>query len=47
MKEMKRWGAGDATEKQKAIIRERCPGFDPEGLTKMEAGQILTRCFSR
>ncbi|MBQ7263345.1 MAG: DEAD/DEAH box helicase family protein [Synergistaceae bacterium] len=47
VKEIKRWGAEEATEKQKAIVRDRCPGFDTDGLTKMEAGQILTRCFSR
>ena len=45
--EMKRWGAAPATERQKAIIRARCPSFDPEGLTKGEAGQVITRCLSR
>ncbi|MBQ9526885.1 MAG: DEAD/DEAH box helicase [Fretibacterium sp.] len=47
LKSMKHWGRGAASDKQKAIIAERCPGFDVENLTKLEAGQILTRCFAR
>jgi hypothetical protein len=40
---VKRWGSAPASEKQIAIIRRRCKGFDPAGLTKMQAGQILNR----
>ena len=40
------WGSSPATEKQKALIRKYIPSYDPERLTKFEAGQILTRCFA-
>lgn len=43
----KRWGAKPATDKQKAIIAQKCPGFDVDRLNKLQAGQILTRCFTR
>ena len=45
--EMRKWGRMAATEAQKRTIREKCPGFDPEGLTKGQAMQVITRCFSR
>ena len=41
-----RWGNVPATEKQLAIIRRKVPDYDVEGLSKFEAGLILTRCFS-
>lgn len=41
----KRWGSGDASDKQKAIINKRLPNFDTTGLTKLEAGAILNRLF--
>lgn len=44
---IKRWGTGAASDKQKAIISERYPDFDVTNLNKLEAGQILTRCFAR
>ena len=40
------WGANPASEKQKAIIAKKIKGFDVSNLTKLEAGQILTRLFS-
>lgn len=39
----KRWGCSPASDKQLALIRRRCKGFDPSGLTKGEASQILNR----
>ena len=42
---VKRWGAYQATDKQKAMVRRFLPRFDTGALTKLEAGQILTRCF--
>jgi len=42
---IKRWGSGPASEKQLAVIRRRCRGFDTAGLNKMQAGQILNRLF--
>ncbi|MBQ6430819.1 MAG: DEAD/DEAH box helicase [Oscillospiraceae bacterium] len=42
---MKRWGKQPASERQIEIIRKRCKGFDPTGLTKMQATQILNRLF--
>ena len=40
---VKKWGEAPASEKQLAIIRRRCKGFDCTGLTKGQAGQILNR----
>ncbi len=42
---VKSWGKAPATEKQLAIIRRKYKGFDTEGLTKMQATQILNRMF--
>ncbi len=42
---VKRWGAAEATEKQKRIIQRKFPQINVEDLTKLEASQILTRCF--
>lgn len=42
---MKRWGKQPASDRQIEIIRKRCKGFDPTGLTKMQATQILNRIF--
>lgn len=42
---MKRWGKQPASDRQIEIIRKRCNGFDPTGLTKMQATQILNRIF--
>ena len=42
---MKRWGKQPASERQIEIIKKRCKGFDPAGLTKMQATQILNRLF--
>lgn len=41
-----RWGNVPATEKQLAVIKNKLPDYDTEGLSKFEAGLILTRCFS-
>ena len=43
---VRRWGKAPATEKQLAIIRRRCKGFDVTGLTKGEASQIMNRLFN-
>lgn len=43
VKQAKRWGAAPASEKQLNLIRRRCKGFDPSGLTKGEASQVLNR----
>ena len=40
-----RWGKQPASENQLNIIRRRCRGFDPSGLTKGQASQILNRLF--
>ena len=40
---MRYWGASPATEKQIAVIARKYPDYDTSGLTKFEAGQILTR----
>lgn len=42
----KKWGKAPASDKQKKIIARRCKGFDVNGLTKMEASQILNRVFA-
>lgn len=39
----KRWGRLPASDKQLSLIRRRCKGFDPSGLTRGEASQILNR----
>lgn len=46
---VKRWGAYQASEKQIATIRRFVPDISDraDGLTKLEANQILTRCFYR
>lgn len=43
LKTAKRWGSAPASEKQLEIIRKRCKTFDPTGITKLEASQILNR----
>lgn len=40
------WGAYQATDKQKSIIRRKFPGMDVSNLTKLQASQILTRVFN-
>lgn len=42
---MKRWGKQPASDRQVEIIRKRCKGFDTNGLTKMQATQVLNRIF--
>ena len=42
----KRWGKAPASEKQIKLIQRRCKGFDTDGITKMEASQILNRIMS-
>lgn len=42
---IKKWGRSPATEKQLAIIKRKYKDFDTDGLTKMQAGQILNRMF--
>jgi hypothetical protein len=42
-KSVERWGKAPASEKQLAIVRKRCRGFDAEGLTKAQASMILNR----
>lgn len=43
---VRRWGRAPATEKQIEIIKRRCKGFDPAGLSKGDASQILNRLFN-
>lgn len=43
---VKGWGRNPATEKQLSIIKRRYKDFDTSGLTKMQAGQILSRMFN-
>lgn len=38
-----RWGKAPASDKQLAIIRKRCKGFNADGLTKGQASMILNR----
>lgn len=40
---IKKWGRGQATEKQVAMIQGRCKGFDCSNLTKGQASQIINR----
>lgn len=42
----KRWGSKPASEKQLQLIQRRCKGFDTEGLTKLQASQILNRVMA-
>jgi len=42
----KRWGSKPASEKQLNLIRRWCKGFNPDGLTKLQASQILNRMFA-
>lgn len=43
----KKWGSYRATDKQIEMVKRFLPDFDTDGLTKFEAGQIITRCFCR
>lgn len=43
---VRRWGRAPATEKQLEMIRRRCKDFDPTGLSKGDASQILNRLFN-
>jgi superfamily II DNA or RNA helicase len=40
---VRRWGKSPASDKQLAIIKRRCKGFEADGLSKMEASMILNR----
>lgn len=42
----KHWGKAPASDKQIALVQRRCKGFDTNGLTKLQASQILNRVFS-
>lgn len=46
LNQAKRWGRAPASEKQLAIIRKRCKGFDCSSLTKGEASMILNRIMA-
>ena len=43
---VKKWGRMPATERQLELIRKRCRGYDPAGLSKGDASQILNRIFN-
>lgn len=43
LNKVKCWGRAQATEAQIRKIRQQCPGFDCEGLTKGQASQIINR----
>lgn len=45
VKQIKRWGRSEASEKQKTIIKRICKDLDVSELTKSEASQILNRLF--
>lgn len=40
------WGSKPATEKQLRIISKKYKDFDTDGLTKMQASQVLNRMFN-
>lgn len=42
----KRWGRKPATQKQISKINELCKGFDPTGLTSLQASQVLNRVIN-
>lgn len=44
--EVRRWGRSPATPKQMEIIKKRCKDFDPTGISKGDASQILNRLFN-
>lgn len=46
MTQVKKWGRKPATESQLKIIQRMFRDFDTEGLTKVEASQILNRMFN-
>ena len=46
LEKAKYWGKAPASEKQVQLIQRRCKDFDPTGLTKMEASQILNRVMN-
>lgn len=41
--QVKRWGASMASESQLKLIRRRLKGYDPDGITKGQASQIINR----
>lgn len=43
IKQIKKWGKSEASEKQKTIIKRMCKDLDVSELTKSEASQILNR----
>ena len=43
VKQIKKWGKAEASEKQKTLIKRMCKDFDTSELTKSEASQILNR----
>lgn len=43
VKQIKKWGKAEATDKQKNIIKRYCKDLDVSELTKSEASQILNR----
>jgi len=44
--EVRKWGRSTATEKQLEFIKKRCKGFDPTGLSKGDASQIINRLLN-
>ncbi len=42
----KAWGKKPATERQLAQIQKKCKGFSTDGITRLQASQILNRVFS-
>lgn len=45
VKQIKKWGRSEASEKQKTIIKRICKDLDVSELTKSQASQILNRLF--
>ncbi|MBW7573893.1 DEAD/DEAH box helicase [Caproiciproducens sp. AGMB10547] len=46
LEKAKCWGKAPASDKQLQLIQRRCKGFDPAGLTKLQASQILNRVMN-
>lgn len=47
VKQIKKWGKSEASEKQKTIIKRMCKDLDVSELTKSQASQILNRILYR
>lgn len=46
LKIAKSWGRAEASEKQLKLIQRRCKGFNTDGISKLEASQVLNRIMN-